>query len=156
MRLRRLFIIIFFAAEAIAVHAEEQSAAMECGKVTLASARLACYDSLFRGTPAAEALKPDPANEFGMTESLRGEAQGLPKPADLPKRLRAKVVAANPLAGGLYRLGLDNGQVWLTKEAMWDVSFAVGQEVFLDRGVLNSYRISPVDRARFLTAKRVK
>jgi hypothetical protein len=156
MRLRSCFIGIFLAAGAIAAHADEQPAALECAKVSIASARLACYDALFRGAPAAQTAKADPANEFGMTETLRGEAQDRIKPAELPKRIRAKIVAANPLPSGLYRLELDNGQTWVTKEAMWDVSFAAGQDVFLDRGVLNSYRISPVDRPRFLTAKRVK
>ena len=156
MRPKSRSVFLALVALAFAAHADEQNAAKECAKVSVESARLACYDALFRGAPAAQTAKADPANEFGMTETLRGEAQGRIKPAELPKRIRAKIVAANALPSGLYRLELDNGQVWVTKEAMWDVSFAAGQDVFLDRGVLNSYRISPVDRPRFLTAKRVK
>jgi hypothetical protein len=122
-------IVLCLAAVPFAARADEQSAARECAKVSNEPARLACYDVLFRlGSPDEK----------------------------LPKRIRAKIAAANALPGGLYRLEFDNGQVWVTKEAMWDVSFAAGQDVFVDRGVLNSYRISPVDRARFLTAKRIK
>jgi hypothetical protein len=151
----RACIFLWLAAAGFAAHADEQDAAKECAKVSIESARLACYDALFRET-RAQTAKHNSADEFGMTESLRGEAQGRPTPAELPKRIRAKIVAASALPSGLYRLELDNGQTWVTKEAMWDVSFAAGQEVFLDRGVLNSYRMSPVDRARFLAAKRVK
>jgi hypothetical protein len=133
--------------------ADESSAARDCARVAVDAARLACYDALFRADPQAAAKPPAAADSFGL------ERRRVPAPApaqDKPKRISAKVVAASELRGDRYRVELDNGQVWETQEASWSVSFAPGQDVVIDRGVFNAYRIAPAGQGRFIGAKRIK
>jgi hypothetical protein len=78
------------------------------------------------------------------------------KSAESPRRVQAKIVSATALAGERYRLELDNGQIWETKEGSWNASFAVGQDVTIDRGFSNAYRVARVGEGRFFAAKRIK
>ncbi len=76
--------------------------------------------------------------------------------ADLPKNLTAQVQQVTPLPNGLYRLTLDNGQVWRTTESDMALAFKANDTVIISRGVLGSYHISLAGHATSVSAKRVQ
>jgi hypothetical protein len=91
----------------------------------------------------------DAQAKFGDDGRLHTEA----KP-QLPKHLTAQVRRVVPLAAGLYRLNLDNGQVWETTEADSAMAFKVNDAVTISRGLFNSYRISLAGQMTNVSATR--
>jgi hypothetical protein len=125
--------------------------------------RLACYDTFFRKgsaeqptppaaakaqTPAQSTNAAPPASEFG------GEFRNQHK--DVPKRVNAVVTGVTPLGRGLYRLSLDNGQVWDTTQADWALEFHASNSVTISRMMLGNYLISRVGEGRSIAVKRVQ
>jgi hypothetical protein len=84
-------------------------------------------------------LRPLPAHEEG-----------------LPKSITATVRSVRPLAQGLYRLSLDNGQVWQTREADWAIVFKSNDAVTISRLVLGGYQISAAGSTRSIGARRIE
>jgi hypothetical protein len=155
------------------LRAGDPSGAQACVRIADNTARLACYDAVFAGAvhtgaagtqaahtgampagaPAAgSAAAGKPAPEFGDRGQLRGEPQARKA---LPKRVNFKVEKAESLAGGLYRLTMDNGQIWVTKEADWVLDFKKGDEVTIQRMMLGGYRVSHAGQTRNVTVARI-
>jgi hypothetical protein len=141
-----------------------------CTQIADNSARLACYDAAFgvkaatpfgadgsgtSATPAAvpaPVAAPRPAPEFGDRGQLHGQRETR---AALPKRVNFKIKKAESLASGLFRLTMENGQVWVTKQADWVLEFKDGDEVTIQRMLTGSYRISHAGEGRDVTVVRV-
>jgi hypothetical protein len=106
------------------------------------------------GAAAAPAAAPAPAPEasFGDTGNLRGSP---PKPV-LPKRLTATVQNAVSLGQGLYRLTLDNAQIWQTTQADWALDFHPGTSVTISRMTFGNYLISLTGQGRTVSIKRIQ
>lgn len=85
---------------------------------------------------AAGAAASSPAT-FGDDGHLHSKAE-----APLPKNLSAHVRGVIRLPAGLYRLTLDNGQVWDTTQADSALAFNTDDAVVITRGWLGSYQIS--------------
>ena len=135
------------AAASSTLRAEDIAAARACVGIAQNPARLECYDKAF-GVSA-----PNPEAQFGDTGQLQ------PKPAlteNLPKSVTAAVRSAQPLAQGLYRLSLDNGQVWQTLEADWALHFQSSDSVTISRLPLGGYQISMAGSGRSVGAKRIQ
>lgn len=157
---------------------QDLTAARACARITGAAARLACYDNAFAApstsaassTPAvssapeprapaarpasgaAPAAAPDIA-QFGD----KGQLQPEHKPKDaLPKTLTAQVQNAAPLGRGLYRLTLENGQVWETRQADWTLDFKSGDMVTISRMLLDNYQVSLRGQGRSIGVRRIK
>jgi len=99
-----------------------------CTQITDDAARLACYDAAFgvkavsaaraagsgaamvqaQATARAAPAAVMPAPEFGDRGQLHGQREAR---AALPKRVNFKVNKAESLAGGRFRLTMDNGQI---------------------------------------------
>jgi hypothetical protein len=129
-----------------AVRSEDIAAARACAGITQNAARLACYDSAFGNTSGPEA-------QFGDNGQLR------PLPAhkeSLPKNVTAIVQSVRPLPQGLYRLSLDNGQVWQTRDADWAIVFKSNDAVTISRMALGGYQISVAGGGRSVGAKRIE
>jgi hypothetical protein len=127
--------------------AEDIPAARKCAAITDPTARLACFDAAF-------AVAPVPAAAiFGNNQAL--QQQRAPK-VDLPKMIEATVTQAASLGQGLYRLTLDNGQVWETHEADWTLQFKSSDVITISRLPLGSYQISMPGKARSLSARRIQ
>ena len=146
---RRFSIVIACVAAGISStpRAEDIVAARACVGIAQNPARLECYDKAF-GVSA-----PNPEAQFGDTGQLQ------PKPAlteNLPKSVTAAVRSAQPLAQGLYRLSLDNGQVWQTLEADWALHFQSSDSVTISRLPLGGYQISMAGSGRSVGAKRIQ
>jgi hypothetical protein len=151
---------------------QDLTAARACARITGAAARLACYDNAFAASPApappTRAASPAPAAapaqaaapaagpdiaQFGDKGQLQPEHK--PKAA-LPKTLIAKVQSAAPLGRGLYRLTLENGQIWETRQADWALDFKSGDMVTISRMLLDNYQISLGGQGRSIGVRRIK
>jgi hypothetical protein len=108
--------------------ADEESA-RSCTGIADKMARLACYDAAFGDT----GQRPTP-----------------------PQRLTATVLSAVPLPQGLFRLTLDNGQIWETRQADWALDFKSSNSVTISRMMLGSYAISLAGQGRTVAVKRIQ
>jgi hypothetical protein len=150
---------------------QDLTAARACAGIADKGTRLACYDTVFAPTAApgvapniavapAAAAPPAAATaaasvpaaaQFGDNGQLRTQPQ-----AKLPKKLDLKVQSVAPFGRGLYRLTLDNGQVWETREADWMLDFKSGDTVTISRMLFDAYQISLAGRGRSVGAKRIQ
>jgi hypothetical protein len=106
-------------------HGQDLQAVQACTRVDDDAARLACYDTAMgRSRPAASAAKPKSA-----------------PPSAAPKEQSALVREVTPLPSGLYRLALDNGQVWDTTQRA-SLVFKANDAVTITQGLLGSHQIS--------------
>ena len=131
----------------VRVEAENVNAARLCAANTDATARLACYDAAFAVAP------PTPAAQFGDNEHL----QKLRTPTvETPKSLELAVKSAKPLPQGLFRLTLENDQVWETRQAEWSLAFKPSDIITISRLPLGGYQISMKGNARSVGARRIQ
>ncbi len=148
----------------VAAESRSDTATHKCGVIADDARRLDCYDSLFRagaasGLPAAvtstTAGPPatgDAAAEFGLTE----QQMELRKPPEAKEKrldsIQARVTTAEQDRHGLWRLTLDNGQVWSQTEPALGTRFQSGSLVEIRRGSLGSFVLEvpgrPVIRVR--------
>jgi hypothetical protein len=140
-----IFIACLAAGGVDAVRSEDIAAARACAGITQNSARLACYDSAFGNASGPEA-------QFGDNGQLRPPVHK----ESLPKNVTAVVQSVRPLAQGLYRLSLDNGQVWQTRQADWAIVFKSNDAVTISRMALGGYQISVAGSGRSVGAKRIE
>jgi hypothetical protein len=106
-------------------HGQDLQAAQACTRLDDDAARLSCYDA----------------------------AMGVRKPT-VPKNLSAQVREVTILATGLYRLTLDNGQVWDTTQADSALAFKANDAVTISRRVLGGYEISLAGHNTSVSATR--
>jgi hypothetical protein len=166
--MRRVSAVIGWALALLACEAQGQdlNRVQACTRVGDDASRLACYDAAL-GVVKPSAAKPsiaqppvakppspgktDAQAKFGDNGALHPE----PK-ADLPKTLTAQVQQVGPLPNGLYRLTLDNGQVWHTTESDMALAFKANDKVVISRGALGSYHITLAGHATSVSVKRVQ
>ena len=105
---------------------QDLHAAQVCTRLGDDAARLSCYDAA-----------------MGVVKSASGAAKPqLAPPAPIPNNLSAQVREVTLLSGGLYRLTLENGQVWDTTQAASALAFKANDSVIISRGLLGSHQIS--------------
>jgi hypothetical protein len=137
-------------------HGQDLKAAQACARLSDDAARLACYDAAFgvAKAPAARPSgvgKPDAQVKFGDYGQLHPDTK-----ADLPKNLTVQVRQVTSLPNGLYRLTLDNGQVWRTAQADWALTFKANDAVTISRMALGGYQISIAGQGKSVGARREK
>ena len=137
-------------------HGEDLKAAQACTRLGDDAARLSCYDAALGAAkpPAAQqsgVAKTETSAKFGDNGQLHPESK-----ADLPKNLTAQVQQVTPLPAGLYRLALDNGQIWRTTQADLALAFKANDMVTISRRVLGGYEISLAGHSTSVNATRVK
>lgn len=125
----------------------QMQAAHSCTGLVEATRRLACYDAAFGRTVAK------PAAQFGDKGQLPLERR---QRAVVPKRLDARIRDVAPLAQGMVRLTLDNGQIWDTRESDWALDFQKGAWVTISRMVLDNYQVSLRGQGRSVGATRIQ
>jgi hypothetical protein len=139
--------VIGLSAPAMRASGEDLAAARRCSAILDATARLACFDQAF-------AVAPKPREQqFGDNDHL--QQQRTPK-VDLPKSIELIVKRAAPLGQGLYRLTLDNGQVWETRQADWTLVFQTSDTITISRLPLGGYQISKPGKGKSVGAKRIE
>jgi hypothetical protein len=137
-------------------HGQDLKAAQACTRLGDDASRLACYDAALgvAKPPTAQQSgvgKTEPSAKFGDNGRLHPEAK-----ADLPKNLTVQVQQVTPLPTGLYRLTMDNGQVWRTTQADWALAFKANDTVTISRMVLGGYEISLAGHTTSVNATRIK
>ncbi|MGH9563408.1 MAG: hypothetical protein ACRD3S_18290 [Terracidiphilus sp.] len=121
-------------------HGQDLQAAQACTRLGNDAARLSCYDAAMgrlKLAPPTAAVDAEAEAKFGDDGRFHTEA----KPS-LPKTLSAQVREVTLLPAGLYRLALDNGQVWDTTQADSALAFKANDAVTISRGLLGSHEIS--------------
>jgi hypothetical protein len=141
---------------ALGAHGQDQRNAQACTRLGDDAARLSCYDAAFGVSKPPTTHQSD----VGKTEALEkfGDGGALhPRPqTNPPKNITAQVHDATSLAYGLYRLTLDNGQVWRTTESDSEVEFKANDTVTISRRVLGGYAVSLTGRNASVNAIRIK
>ena len=177
MRIWSVSLFCVMACHAASAWPEDLAAARACVQLAGTAARLACYDAAFAAQPgspanpapsastaspaatappiasASTAASASPAASFGDNGQLQ---QQLKAKAKLPKELQFKVQTAVPIGRGLYRLTLENGQIWETRQADWALEFKSSDTVTISRMVFDTYQISLAGQGRSVGVKRIK
>jgi hypothetical protein len=135
---------------------QDLKAAQACTRLVDDAARLSCYDAAFGVSrpPAADQSgvgKSEPEARFGDSGRLHPDAR-----ADLPKSMTTRVQQVTPLAYGLYRLTLENGQVWRTTQGDSALEFKANDMVTISRRVMGGYEVSLTGRNASVDATRIK
>jgi hypothetical protein len=183
MRIWSVSLFCVMAGHAASAWPEDLAAARACVQLAGPAARLACYDAAFAAQPAppanpapsappaasappapsaasappapsaAVASTASPAASFGDNGQLQ---QQLKAKAKLPKEMQFKVQTVVPTGQGLYRLTLENGQIWETRQADWALQFKSSDTVTISRMVFDTYQISLAGQGLSVGVKRIK
>jgi len=137
-------------------HGQDLKSLQACTLLGDDAARLSCYDAALGAAkpPAARqssAVKTEAAAKFGDNGQLHPDTK-----ADLPKSVTVQIQQVTPLPYGLYRLTLENGQVWRTTEADSALAFKANDTVAISRRALGGYEISLAGRNASVNATRIK
>jgi hypothetical protein len=161
---------------------QDLTGARACVRIADKTARLACFDAAFApaAAPSAPSLPasaqvtgsapvPASAPAAASTPTVTTPAQptarfgdngqlpsDLKAKAGLPKKLDLKVVTAAPFGRGLYRLTLDNGQIWETRQADWALAFKSGDMVTISRMTFGGYQLSLAGQGRSVGVNRIQ
>jgi len=135
---------------------QDLKAAQACTRLGDDVARLSCYDAAFgvSNPPTAEKSgvgRTEPLARFGDSGALHPESK-----IDLPKSITVRVQQATPLAYGLYRLTLENSQVWRTTQGDSALEFKAKDMVTISRRVMGGYEVSLTGRNVSVNATRIK
>ena len=142
-------------------HGQDLQAAQACTRLDDDAARLSCYDAAMgmrkaapgaakpQSAPPSNAVRTDAQGKFGEDGRFHTES----KPS-LPKNLTVQVREVAILPAGLYRLTLDNGQVWNTTQADSALAFKANEAVTISRRVFGGYEISLAGRNTSVSATR--
>lgn len=128
-------------------HGQDLHSLQACTRLADDAARLSCFDAAMSTSKSASgaaqlqsatqaAAVAEPQANFGYESKLQTNTDGS------LKILSARVREAVRLNGDLYRLTLDNGQVWNTKQADSALVFKTNDAITITRGWLGSYYIS--------------
>jgi hypothetical protein len=116
--------------------------ARRCAEMQDSLQRLVCYDRLFAGEPLAAAPAAPAASsaDFG-SETLKRSVEEREAEAG-PRSVTATVKSLSQTRPNVFRVTLDNGQVWqqMDKDSMFHV--AVGDTVEINRGSMGGYTMS--------------
>jgi hypothetical protein len=156
--MRKLFITIAVALALCDAHAQDLEAARACTRISDNVARLACYDAALAeaktpSVPKSSAEKSDRQLQFGDNGQLHRDIESKAGP---PKNLTGQLSQVASLPHSLYRLTLDNGQVWQTTEADEALVFKASDMVTISRLVMGGYIISLGAHTTGVGAKRIK
>lgn len=158
MRRYRLAIATMLAGTAALAADGTLQSAQRCAQVPDSLQRLVCYDRVFPPgqVPAAPAVTspappvataPPPAiptAEFGAESVRRTEEQR--QAEEPPRSLTAALDSVREMRPNVFRMTLENGQVW--DQMDMDITFTVqaGDTVQIERGRMGGYRMSRTSR----------
>jgi hypothetical protein len=133
-------------------------AARRCAAVTDATARVACYDHVFGTAATAPVVAPvatsAPAGTGAAVAGTAGVAaigddnlkkSSIEKAAPAaPTTAEAKITAVREMNPNIYRISLDNGQVWQTQEGRTEFRVNVGDDLRIERRPMGGYIVARV------------
>jgi hypothetical protein len=142
-------------------HGQDLQAAQACTRLDDDAARLSCYDAAMgvrkaasgaakpQSAPPSDGVTTDAQGKFGDDGRFHTESK-----SSLPKNLTVQVREVTILPPGLYRLTLDNGQVWDTTQADSALAFKANDAVTISRRVFGGYEISLAGHNTSVSATR--
>ena len=144
--------------------------ALKCTNIEEPSARLECYDSLFKNKIIIEdPVLIEPVEIKTTTEikaqNIKQEKKekerrfGLPKRADKDEddfQIRDKVSKVSQLASLRVDIILENGQKWRSVEKIRRVRIKPSQEITVSEGFVSGYVLKVVDKKISIRVKRIK
>ena len=142
-------------------HGQDLQAAQACTRLDDDAARLSCYDAAMgvrkaasgaakpQSAPPSDAVTTDAQGKFGDDGRFHTESK-----SSLPKNLTVQVREVTMLPAGLYRLTLDNGQVWDTTQSDSALAFKANDAVTISRRVFGGYEISLAGHNTSVSATR--
>jgi len=150
-------------------HAAAGENAAQCAGMSDDHARLACYDSIFRGGGAQQQGAPsgspeaaaqasaatgaaappargNPQEDFGLTEAAK-EARDPEAAARVPQSINGKVASVARRPTGEFVATLDNGQVWTQIDSYPTVRLSPGDTVTIKKASLGSFLLVTPSKA---------
>jgi hypothetical protein len=138
-------------------------AARRCVQVTDSLQRLVCFDRAFAAAPTAmpaaaaapastpvvpvvPAVVPSLGDE-SLKKRVRDDA------ANEPTSLTAKVAGLRETRPNIFRITLDNGQVWQQMDMESRFFLEVGDPVQVERGMMGGYRMAKTGKNRSAWAR---
>ena len=152
-----------------ALAAAGEETLLGCRSVADPGERLACYDRLVdRLTQAtapeasarassSEATPTPPLHErlFGRSDTENAKALKEAYGAAPPREISAKIVSADRGGDRLYRVALDNGQVWRQAEPV-ALILRAGDTVEIQAGALGAYYLRRDGKGRSVRFQRLE
>ncbi len=163
--MRYLLLILLFCSALLFSNEKE---ANNCADIEDPSARLNCYDSLFRKEGSIEdpvLIQPiktetEPEIQVKEVEQTKKERSfGLPVRADNSNddfQIKDKISKVSQLASLRVDFVLENGQKWRSVEKIRRVRIKPGQEITVSEGFVSGYVLKVVDKKISIRVKRIK
>jgi hypothetical protein len=168
--------VLLLASPAVLLAADAQSeAGRQCAQIRDSLQRLVCYDRVFQAgdaapataatprtsapaasatppatmRPAAPAVAVAPAAPALGDENVRRTAKEkeATKAAE-PSSLEAKVTALRETRPEIFRVTLDNGQVWQQMDMSSLFHLETGDTIRIERGTMGGYRMARTSKGR--------
>ncbi len=170
MKSKILFLTLLCVCGAALAAAPTAEDIRHCSAIADSTARLACFDQL-SAAPATTAKKgpvaapvapvvvaPAAAGSLGA-DSMHKSAEQRAAEATAPSALTAQVTAVLPTQGNMYRITLDNAQVWQTMEGRSVFVVKPGDTVHVEKRSMGNYQVAVVANGKesySVQAKRLK
>ena len=163
--MRYLLLILLFCSALLFSNEKE---ANNCADIEDPSARLNCYDSLFRKEGSIEdpvLIQPiktvtEPEIQGKEVEQTKKERSfGLPVRVDKSNddfQIKDKISKVSQLASLRVDFVLENGQKWRSVEKIRRVRIKPGQEITVSEGFVSGYVLKVVDKKISIRVKRIK
>lgn len=161
--------VALFAADA------QVESARQCAKQKDSLQRLVCYDHIFQAVEAAPVAPakaapavaaPAVAASVAVPAAAAAAAPAIgdetlkkvqkEKATEAPSHLEARVTALRQMRPELFRLTLDNGQVWQQQEVSTMFHVEVGDSVRIEKGSMGSYRMAKAGGSGWVRVNRTE
>jgi hypothetical protein len=174
MQMRKVVTGVGLVCVAVAAWAADPvvEAGRQCTQIKDSLARLVCFDKAFEASPAesaaasvpvavvapvatpvpavvpAPAALPAPAVVPALGDESVRKLEGRDAEPQTPTNLTATVTAVKQMRPDVFRVTLDNGQVWLQSEMSSLFSASIGDTIRIEKGALGSYRMARVSPSK--------
>ena len=129
----------------------------KCVAIASDADRLSCYDSLFKQTSSSikeddqlissqQATSLVPEN-FGLKEKITHENV---------ETITDKVASFTNLTNGRMKINLENGQTWVTNEALGRIRIKQQTNISITESRFGGYVLKAKDQKGFVRVKRIK
>ncbi len=145
-------LVLFLAAgclPALAGTGNLDDAVRRCAKESDPAQRLACFDAIVSTLPQLE------ADRFGMTADIKRKRDPVAVQQAQDEVLAGKISGLRQAPHGEWIFTLDNRQVWVQAETRAAIQFAVGEDVHIEHGAMDSLWLV-ADKHRKVRVKRLQ
>jgi hypothetical protein len=145
-------LVLFLAAgclPALASTGNLDDAVRRCAKESDPAQRLACFDAIVSTLPQLE------ADRIGMTADIKRKRDPVAVQQAQDEVLAGKISGLRQAPHGEWIFTLDNRQVWVQAETRAAIQFAVGEDVHIEHGAMDSLWLV-ADKHRKVRVKRLQ